>query len=152
MSQLINYSSYVIFNAGQCIYNPLSTHWDELSRNEGPYGSTSCLLPDSERVGGVWERKVFVARWPSKRTLSFSTKHFLIAIKLENVNGFFWLPKYGNGAIQMKGKCCTIACVLLGKITHDLKCWIYSPFFHKFSFENQNTWMSEFIVCLKTNK
>lgn len=57
----------------------------------------------------------------------------LIAIKLENVNGFFsWLPKYGNGAIQMKGKCCNTARVLLGEITDNLKCWIYSSCFSLF--------------------
>lgn len=60
----------------------------------------------SERrlVGGqgvcVWEDSPLPAEW----ALPQHHQRFLSWVRLQNVNGFFWLPKYGNAVVSMIGK------------------------------------------------
>ena len=81
MSQLISYSSYVIFNDAQSMYHPVGINWAQSSRDER---LQQCIwLPTGVGDGG-WGVGGYKVHCP----LGCSTKHFFIAMRLENVNGF----------------------------------------------------------------
>lgn len=71
-------------------------------------------------VGVVWVHIKPRAFWASKWTLSLSSKQFLIAMKLGNVNGISDCLNMEIRTLKMKIKCCIADCVLLRKMIEIL--------------------------------
>lgn len=71
---------------GECIIQWATTGLSHAGMHVA--STVSGLLQKSVRVGGLWVGIKSIARWAAGCTLGYSTKHFLIAVLLENVNGF----------------------------------------------------------------